>query len=103
MLKIVTSEQEVLDLWIIFHLHLLCLSVVVLSPFRPLITWSCQGQDMPGTSHPCGPTMITHQEDTALIMRKSSTDQGHTTMTTMTTFHLITTAPTMTRTGLNAE
>jgi len=91
MLKIVTSEQEVLDLWIIFHLHLLCLSVVVLSPFRPLITWSCQGQDMPGTSHPCGPTMNTHQDCTATITKKNSTDQGHTSMTTMTTSRLAST------------
>merc|ERR1712013_862032 len=46
------------------------------------------GQDMPGTSHPCGPTMNTHQDCTATIMRKTSTDQGHTSMTTMTTSHL---------------
>merc|ERR1711875_190806 len=56
----------------------------MLSPFRPLITWSCQGQDMPGTSHPCGPTMNAHQDCTATITRKNSTDQGHTSMTTTT-------------------
>jgi len=93
----------VLDPWIILLLHLQCLSVVVLSPSRHLITWSCQGQDMLGTSHPCGPTMIIHQDCTALITRKSSTDQGHTFMTPMTTCHLATTTPSMTHAGLSKE
>jgi len=93
----------VLDPWIIILLHLQCLSVVVLSPSPHLITWSCQGQDMSGTSQPCGQTIIIHQDCTVLITRKSSTDQGHTFMTPMTTCHLATTTPSMTHAGLSKE